>query len=88
MGTQQNTKIARYILGFFTVFFLAWWIYLALTDYKSQNLINGFGASYGLILILGASYGILNARKWGGFSSWLGKTMILLNLASVSTIGN
>lgn len=66
-----------------TLFFLpvtAWWILLFLSGAKEtpQNYL--FGATYGLICLWGGFWGLRISKKWGGFSSAIGKAIIFLSL--------
>lgn len=72
---ETSAKIALLFFGLMTV----WWVILFLSGAKetSQNYL--FGATYGLICLWGGGWGLIISRKWGGFSSTLGKAIIILS---------
>lgn len=58
---------------------LLWWIaikFTGLVDVK-QNFL--YGATQGILPILGAIGGFINSKKWGGFRSSIGKSVIFLS---------
>lgn len=66
-----------------TVFFILmtiWWVSLFVSGAKetSQNYL--FGATYGIISLWGGFWGLVISKRWGGFSSTIGRAIILLSL--------
>jgi hypothetical protein len=58
-----------------------WWLYLQLnisdhTDPKFQL----FAAVYGVVALIGAVWGLIIARHWGGWRSQMGRVLILFSL--------
>jgi hypothetical protein len=75
------------ILQFTLVFFLlltTWWISIYLRGLTEGGENNIYTLSYPLLSILGAVFGIITARKWGGFHSKLGKAIYFLSLGLLS----
>lgn len=68
---ELSAKVAIAILVFFTI----WWIILNLSGLTEQFQNYLFGATYGLMAILGGSLGIGIARHWGGLKSIMGKAI-------------
>lgn len=64
-------------VGFFVVVTI-WWVILYLSGVKETFHNYLFGATYGLIALWGGILGVMLAQKWGGFSSTLGKAIIIL----------
>lgn len=64
----------------FFVLISIWWVTLFISGAKEtfQNYL--FGASYGLICLWGGLWGLIISKKWGGFSSAIGKAVIFLSL--------
>ena len=59
-------------LGFTVV-----WLYIFLTGANTHTLITSiFGATYGLMALVGAIFGILISRKYGSFKSALGRAIL------------
>lgn len=73
---EWSAKLAVLFFAFITV----WWLFIFLSGFKETPQNYNFAATYGLICILGGAYGILYAQKWGGFSSVIGRAMIVLSL--------
>ena len=74
---------AKVALIFFALMTL-WWLTIFISGAKetSQNYL--FGATYGLICLYGGGLGFLISAKWGGFSSALGKAIMILSLGLVA----
>ena len=73
---EWTAKIALIFFGLVSI----WWNILFLSGVKEtfQNYL--FGATYGLICIWGGVLGLIIASKWGGFSSTIGRALIILSL--------
>ena len=58
---------------------LAWWLFININSY--QNTTNNFlyGAVLGLLPVMASLFGFINAKKWGGFSSVMGRATIFLS---------
>ncbi|MDO8609882.1 MAG: hypothetical protein Q7R95_05000, partial [bacterium] len=83
---QNDTGVKKFAVFVFVVFF-SWWAYLQInktTDYSLQNQI--FGASYGVLALFGGIYGLLIAKKWGGFKSIMGKAISFLSLGLLAQV--
>lgn len=83
MKANTTNTIAKRVLFTISGMFIVSWLVLAVRGFTDQHLIDLWAGSYGLILILALLYGILNARQWGGFKSWLGKAMLFLAFALI-----
>ena len=59
---------------------MAWWLFININSY--QNTINNFlyGAALGFLPIISSVFGFINAKRWGGFSSVMGRAVIFLSL--------
>lgn len=55
-----------------------WFTYIYLFD-VSDNMKYAFGATYGLMAIVGAYAGFKASKSWGGIKSKLGRTMFFLS---------
>lgn len=56
--------------------FTVWWLVLR-SKYPAGNAAyQHFTATYGVMALFGALWGIINARKWGGFHSVLGLSLL------------
>src|SRR4051812_8871880 len=71
---------AQLLLTAIFVGYFAWWA-------SFQHIVEGqgvsvqrFGATYGVIALIGALAGLLAARKWGGFKTVLGKALTFFSL--------
>ncbi len=79
VDTIKKDWAARVVAIFFLLQTI-WWISIFVSGLKetSQNYL--FAATYGLICIWGAGWGFIISKKWGGFSSVLGRSLIFLSL--------
>lgn len=71
--------VARVAVGFFVVT-TVWWVALFLSGVQQTFYNYLFGATYGLMALWGGAWGLLIAKKWGGFSSVIGQAIIGLSL--------
>jgi hypothetical protein len=62
------------------LFFLLCWVFLNLFVPADNKLFDYFTDTYGLISALGASYGFMASKKWGGYKSAMGKSVGLLSV--------
>lgn len=79
LTTLLHNKATYWILLLYLIV-VGWWVRLQIQGFKSSEvyLFNWF---YGLIALSGAIFGIYIAfKKWGGWSSIIGKGLILLPL--------
>ena len=70
----KQSKALRYVVIAFVLLSL-WWISIyarSLTEGLENDI---FTCIYGLLALVGGSYGWFFARKWGGFRSVLGRSM-------------
>lgn len=72
---ESSAKIALLLLVILTV----WWVLLNLSGLKEELHNYLFGASYGLMAVLGGVVGIRIAQHWGGLKSVMGKAILLLS---------
>lgn len=79
LKTLSKEWLAKVAVAFFVVITI-WWIVLFLSGAKEtfQNYL--FGATYGLICLWGGIFGLIISKKWGGFSSAIGKAIIFLSV--------
>ena len=73
---DRRTKITIMLFAFLT----AWWMILYFSGLKENFNNYFFGASYGILALLGGIWGLQIANKWGGVKSVMGKAIILLSL--------
>ncbi len=72
---QWEAKVAIALFLLFSVC----WVYLQfLPDQSSPRII--FGETYGLLALFGAFLGLRISKRWGGFNSVIGKTLIVFSL--------
>lgn len=72
---EYFAKVAVALLIILTI----WWALLNLSGSREQLQNYLFGASYGLMAILGGVAGIRIARHWGGSKSIMGKAIFVLS---------
>ena len=72
---ESSAKIAIFLMVILTV----WWVLLNLSGSKESLHNYLFGATYGLMAVLGGIVGISIAQHWGGLKSIMGKAILLLS---------
>jgi len=72
-------KLTAANLLIFSIFTL-WWLLLHFNKAPSGLNGNVFSDTYGVTALIGGVVGIFIARKWGGFKSALGKSLMFLSL--------
>jgi hypothetical protein len=60
--------------------FSSWWGYIRLADVTSEDQLNFFAGTYGVLAVLGGISGIVISRKWGGFKSVIGRAILMFSL--------
>ena len=73
--TIKKEWIARYTIIFF-LFFTIFFLINTLLLPKEHYLYQIFSATYGFMALWGGVWGILIARKWGGFKSIFGRAIM------------
>ena len=59
--------------------FAVWWLALKWLD-PSHVLYQVFSATYGVMALMGAIWGLTISKRWGGVSSVVGKALIFFSL--------
>lgn len=67
----QSQIVLVYFVGF-----LIWWVLITTGEQPGSGFHQSFAALYGLIAIWGGIWGLVAAKKWGGFKSLIGKALI------------
>lgn len=74
---QWTAKVAVFIFVFFT----SWWVIDQFMNLPHDSNINQwFGGTYGVVALWGGVCGIFISRKWGGFQSIMGKSILFFAL--------
>ncbi|HSX47247.1 MAG TPA: hypothetical protein VLF63_00590 [Patescibacteria group bacterium] len=60
--------------------FIAWWISFQHVVDKQGSSVNWFENAYGLVALIGSIIGIMAMRKWGGYKTLLGKSLLFFAL--------
>jgi hypothetical protein len=85
MGNIFKTEIKTKISIILFVLLTLWWLVLRLIHVSSDSNENQlFAAVYGIMALLGGIWGINIARKWGGFRSIFGKSLLFFTLGLFS----
>lgn len=69
-------KIALFLSILLFFIYLIWWIWLALKIPPESDIRNSFSLTYGILAGYGGVIGFIIASKWGGFKSYVGKSLI------------
>ncbi len=77
----MNLKKLVYVIaiGLFIVYTF-WWIWLEVFVSHDSDLRNGFSISYGIIAGYGGIVGLFISKRWGGFKSYVGKSLIFFSV--------
>lgn len=76
---RKGKNLFSLTLVLFYIGMLVWWYSIRSRELIDTNENFYFGIAIGIIAVLGAIFGFLNARRWGGFQSAIGKTLTLLS---------
>lgn len=79
LDTIKKELSAQIALVFFVLITL-WWLYIFVSGFEQTFQNYAFAATYGLLAAWGGVWGLLISKKWGGFSSTIGKAIIALSL--------
>ncbi len=74
-----QSKVFLVLISYYILLVL-WWVKIFISGVKEGDENMLFGFAYSLIPLLGGIYGIIIAKKWGGFKSHIGKGIIYLSL--------
>lgn len=74
-----KNKIVIISLTFFVILSI-WWTTIHTRQLQSGSENNAFTLIYPLMALAGTITGFINARKWGGMKSYLGKAITFLSL--------
>ncbi|MDP3940794.1 MAG: hypothetical protein Q8Q49_00645 [bacterium] len=74
--SEKQLQVAIFLFVLLTV----WWVLLYLSGSKESFPNYLFGATYGVMALVGGIYGLYTANKWGLTKSIMGKAILLLSL--------
>lgn len=74
----MNDRRSRFSVFLFLLL-TVWWIVLRWID-QSDIQYQIFSASYGVMALIGAFWGIAISKKWGGSASIMGKAILFFSL--------
>lgn len=80
----MNIKNKSNLIAGYYVAIIVYWVVLFLTHTKASQINYFYQFAFGLIPLLGGLGGLLNARKWGGFKSKLGRALSFLSLGTIA----
>jgi hypothetical protein len=60
--------------------YVAWWASFQSVVEQQGISVQRFGATYGVVALIGAVTGILASRKWGGYKTVVGRALLFYSL--------
>lgn len=75
---KQN-RVLRYTTIFFILMSI-WWLYMYSTGVREGDQTTWFLLLYPIVTVIGGVYGLIFAKKWGGFKSIFGGSIALFSL--------
>ncbi len=78
MDLLKNKKFLILTLIYACFFF--WWASFQHVIHKQGLSIQWYGGTYGLIAIIGTVFGFWASKKWGGYKTVLGKSLLFFTL--------
>ncbi|MBI2414586.1 hypothetical protein HYV31_01925 [candidate division WWE3 bacterium] len=69
-------KLSTTIYTILSLVFCIWWIYLALYIEPEGTLRHNYSLTYGILAGYGGILGFFISKRWGGFKSYVGKSLI------------
>lgn len=80
MGKKLRVQWGESVGVALFLFFFIWWLFLFKFSIGTDDIRNQlWGSSYGLVALFGAVWGMVVSKKWGGFKSMLGKSILLFS---------
>ena len=76
MGEVIRRDKKALVVSIYFLLLTVWWITLQFTGNFRQFQLDVFTISYGYVALFGGIWGLLTARKWGGFKSLIGRAVI------------
>lgn len=76
MSFKKTVSLLTILLS---LVYLIWWVWLAIFVSPESDLRNGYSLSYGVIAGFGGIVGFIIARKWDGFKSDVGRSLIFFS---------
>lgn len=68
-------------------FFLVWWVLLNFTNiFVSKDSMADFADTYATVALFGGLVGLFFSKRWGGFSSLLGKVVLCLSIGLLAQV--
>lgn len=58
----------------------AWWLFLRTKTEATDNELELFSGAYGVMALFGAFLGLKASKRWGGYKSLIGKSVLLYSL--------
>jgi hypothetical protein len=83
MKSLSANSYSKIIVGIFLAMLL-WWVYIFTQQFQDTNHNYLYGAAMGVLPIIGGIFGLLNAKKWGRFTSAMGKTLSYLSYGLIT----
>lgn len=80
---MKFNKFSKFVLVFFSLLCL-WWVILQFLNQKDSPLNYWFVFAYGLLPLISGVMGLYISRKWGFFSSVMGRTVMFLSLGLIT----
>jgi len=75
-GSSKSSHSERIVIILFLLL-SGWWVFLQFTGQSGDLQNQLFGGTYGIIALFGAILGMKNAKEWGGFKSYVGRSMLM-----------
>lgn len=79
LGVIKGELIAKIVTFVFLLYSLLW-LYLTIFQEPASIWHDVFNNLYGTIALLGGVFGLIISRRWGGFQSWVGRSIIFFSL--------
>src|SRR5579872_4206927 len=74
---EWTAKVAACIFLAFSV----WWIIIQVSVHNNTSVENQlFSGTYGVLALLGGIWGVIISRKWGGFKSIFGRSILMFSV--------
>lgn len=80
MWETIKTNLSAKIAVIFFVIYTLWFIYFHLPGVPAGDHYDWFTVTYGIIAAWGGIWGLLIAKRWGGFQSIMGKSIIFFSI--------
>lgn len=86
MTSIKSIKLKTLVSVSLFALFTGWWVVLNYIIEPSDNALEIFSGTYGVLALVGSIYGFKIAKSWGGRKSAVGRSLLLFSLGLLAQV--